>query len=67
MSYLKSLGIGAIWFSPIFASPMVDFGYDITNFRDIDSTYGSMDDFEDLLRKARRLGKYKTLHSFVIF
>lgn len=37
---------------------MVDFGYDISNFREIDPTFGSMEDFENLLRKAKKYGKF---------
>jgi alpha-glucosidase len=48
----KSLGIDAIWFSPIYPSPNKDFGYDISDYRDIDPRYGSLDDFKLLLREA---------------
>ena len=48
----KSLGIDAIWLSPIYPSPNKDFGYDISDYRDIDPLYGSMDDFKVLLREA---------------
>lgn len=57
LPYLKSLGIGVIWLSPILKSPMVDFGYDVSNFREIDPTFGAMDDFDNLVRRARKLGK----------
>lgn len=57
LPYIKSLGIGAIWFSPIFASPMVDFGYDVSDYRKIDPIYGSMRDFELVLRRAHKLGR----------
>ena len=49
-------GIGAIWLSPIYQSPMVDFGYDISNFREIDSRFGTLTDFTDLTKKAKSLG-----------
>jgi len=48
----KSLGIDAIWFSPIYPSPNRDFGYDISDYRNIDPRYGNMDDFKVLLREA---------------
>lgn len=57
LPYLKSLGIGVVWLSPILKSPMVDFGYDVSNFREIDPTFGTMDDFDNLVRRARKLGK----------
>lgn len=60
LSYLKgdanSLGIDAIWLSPIFTSPMRDFGYDISNYTDIDPTFGTLRDFDDLVQRAHELG-----------
>ncbi|XKL60499.1 hypothetical protein PGB90_007556 [Kerria lacca] len=64
LSYIKNLGVGAIWLSPIYSSPMVDFGYDISNYREIDPIFGSMEDFEDLLKSARKHG-IKVLLDFV--
>ncbi|HTP59757.1 MAG TPA: alpha-glucosidase, partial [Spirochaetia bacterium] len=50
----SSLGIDGIWFSPFFRSPMRDFGYDISDYRDIDPIFGTLDDFKELLREAHR-------------
>ncbi|MBI2326739.1 alpha-glucosidase C-terminal domain-containing protein [Candidatus Curtissbacteria bacterium] len=50
----KSLGIGAIWLSPIYKSPMVDFGYDISDYMDIDSQYGSLETFNKLIKEAHK-------------
>lgn len=50
----KSLGIGAIWLSPIYRSPMVDFGYDISDYRDIDPVYGDLETFDNLIRKVHK-------------
>lgn len=47
-----SLGIDAIWFSPIFASPMADMGYDVSDYCDIDPLFGTIDDFKELVEKA---------------
>jgi alpha-glucosidase len=47
--YLVQLGIKAIWLSPIYESPMKDYGYDIVNYRAIDPSYGTMEDFKELL------------------
>ncbi|XP_055847890.1 maltase 2 isoform X2 [Episyrphus balteatus] len=55
LSHLSSSGIKATWLSPIFQSPMIDFGYDISNFTDIHEEYGTMEDFEDLVAEAKRL------------
>lgn len=54
--HFKETGIGAIWLSPIFQSPMVDFGYDISDFTNIDSTFGTLDDFVSLQNKLKSLG-----------
>ncbi|KAJ2953901.1 hypothetical protein O0L34_g1531 [Tuta absoluta] len=56
LEYLKELGVGATWLSPIFKSPMYDFGYDIADFYDIQDEYGSMEDFDNLMAKANELG-----------
>uniref|UniRef100_A0A1L8DR17 alpha-glucosidase n=1 Tax=Nyssomyia neivai TaxID=330878 RepID=A0A1L8DR17_9DIPT len=55
LPYLKYLGIDAFWMSPIFKSPMADFGYDIADFYDIQPEYGTMADFERLLKTAHDL------------
>ncbi|GAB0093827.1 Maltase A3 [Sergentomyia squamirostris] len=62
--YLKYLGIDAIWLSPIFKSPMADFGYDISDFYDIQPEYGTMADFEALLSASHKCG-IKVLLDFV--
>ena len=53
---MKELGIGAIWLSPIYRSPMADFGYDISDFKDIDPIFGNLTDFDNLQRRAEELG-----------
>ncbi|MFT2008043.1 alpha-amylase family glycosyl hydrolase [Pontibacter sp. 13R65] len=52
LDYLKWLGINAIWVSPIFSSPMADFGYDISNYQDIHPLFGTMEDFDRLLAEV---------------
>ncbi|XP_030383381.1 maltase 2-like isoform X2 [Scaptodrosophila lebanonensis] len=56
LPYLAETGIKATWLSPIFASPMVDFGYDISDYRSIQPEYGTMADFEELVATAYGLG-----------
>ena len=56
LSYLVELGVGAIWLSPIFPSPMADFGYDISDYTDIDPLFGTLDDFDALLAAAHARG-----------
>jgi len=54
LDYLVELGIDAIWLSPIFTSPDVDFGYDTSDYMGIDSKFGTMADFDNLLREAHQ-------------
>lgn len=56
LEYIKNLGVDIIWISPIFKSPMDDNGYDISDYQDIDSKFGTMEDFESLINKANNLG-----------
>ena len=53
---LASLGIDAIWFSPFFKSPQKDAGYDVADYKTIDPLFGTNQDFDDLLAKAKTLG-----------
>ncbi|KAK9308582.1 hypothetical protein QLX08_001445 [Tetragonisca angustula] len=52
LDHFAETNVQAIWLSPILRSPMVDFGYDISNFREIEPIFGTMKDFEDLLKAA---------------
>ncbi|GBR52434.1 alpha amylase [Neokomagataea thailandica NBRC 106555] len=54
LDYLKSLGITAIWITPFYPSPGVDFGYDISNCEDVDPLYGNLKDFDNLLAEAKK-------------
>jgi alpha-glucosidase len=54
IDYIKSLGVDAIWISPFFKSPMRDFGYDISDYRDIDPLFGNLDDFDELIAQAHQ-------------
>ncbi|MDI3563894.1 alpha-amylase family glycosyl hydrolase [Bradyrhizobium sp. Arg816] len=56
LPYVKSLGVDAIWLSPIFPSPMADFGYDISDYTGIDPLFGTMEDFDALLAAAHDNG-----------
>jgi alpha-glucosidase len=56
LPHLVELGVDALWISPIFASPMADFGYDISDYCAIDPLFGSMDDFDALLEAAHAHG-----------
>ena len=54
MGYLQHLGVDAIWISPMYPSPQVDFGYDISNYENIDPQYGTLADFDRLLAEAKQ-------------
>ncbi len=54
LDYLKVLGVDAIWLSPIYPSPQVDFGYDISNYEAIDPQYGTLKDFDHLVAEAKK-------------
>jgi alpha-glucosidase len=56
LDYLVDLGVDAIWISPIFPSPMADFGYDVANYCGIDSIFGTMADFDHLLEQSHARG-----------
>ena len=56
LDYLASLGVDAIWLSPVYSSPMVDAGYDIADYKNIDKEYGTMEDFRCLMAEAHKRG-----------
>ncbi|MET0941559.1 MAG: alpha-glucosidase [Mesorhizobium sp.] len=56
LPYIASLGADAIWISPFFKSPMKDFGYDVSDYCDVDPMFGTLADFDALVAEAHRLG-----------
>ncbi|MCZ8543532.1 alpha-glucosidase family protein [Mesorhizobium qingshengii] len=56
LPYIAALGADAIWISPFFKSPMKDFGYDVTDYCDVDPMFGTLADFDALTAEAHRLG-----------
>ncbi|XP_039295760.1 maltase 2 [Nilaparvata lugens] len=64
LDHLKDTDIGTFWMSPIFKSPMADLGYDIANYTNVDPIFGTIQDFKDLMRKAKKKG-LKVLNDFV--
>jgi alpha-glucosidase len=54
LDHVSSLGAGAIWISPFYPSPMADFGYDVSDYTDVDPVFGTLDDFDELLADAHR-------------
>ncbi|XP_038071631.1 maltase A3-like [Patiria miniata] len=64
LEYFNDIGVGTVWLSPVYKSPMADFGYDVADFKDIDPIFGTMADFDALIAKAHRLG-LKLMMDFV--
>ncbi len=56
LAYVASLGVDAVWLSPVFPSPMADFGYDVADHCGVDPLFGDMADFDRLVAEAHRLG-----------
>lgn len=56
LDYLRWLGVNALWISPFYPSPMADFGYDITEYCDVDERFGTLDDFDRLVNDAHANG-----------
>jgi len=56
LDYLKALGVDAIWITPCFPSPQVDFGYDVSDYENIDPTYGTLADFDRLVAEGKKRG-----------
>ena len=56
LNYLKELGIGIIWLSPVYKSPNEDNGYDISDYKDINPEYGTLDDMDSLIKEASARG-----------
>jgi alpha-glucosidase len=65
LEYLKALGVDAIWIAPCFPSPQVDFGYDVSDYENIDKMYGTLDDFDRLEKLGEQHG-IKIILDFVV-
>ncbi len=65
LPYIKSLGVDGIWFSPIYPSPNADYGYDISDYRNIHPDYGDLEQFKRVLGRAHELG-LKVLMDLVV-
>ena len=65
LDYLRDLGVDAIWVTPFYPSPQVDFGYDVSDYEDVDPQFGTLADFDRLVREAHRR-KIKVVIDFVL-
>jgi alpha-glucosidase len=54
MTYLRDLGVDAIWITPCFPSPQIDFGYDVSDYENIDPIYGSLADFDRMVAEGKK-------------
>ena len=54
IGYLREINVDAVWLSPFYPSPDRDFGYDVSNYTDVDSQFGTMDDFDELLKEMHK-------------
>ena len=61
LDYLAELGVDFLWITPFFKSPQNDNGYDVKNYYEIDSAYGTMEDLEELIEKAKDRNVYLML------
>lgn len=64
LDHVKDAGVDALWLSPVMSSPQVDAGYDISNFTDIHYEYGTLEDFDQMVARAKELG-LKVILDFV--
>ena len=58
LDYLKNLGVDIIWLSPIYCSPLADQGYDISDYKNIDPRFGTMEDMDEFLKEAKARNMY---------
>ena len=56
LDHFEYLGVEAVWLSPIYRSPMVDFGYDVSHYTEVDPAFDTMADFESFIAAAQRKG-----------
>lgn len=56
LPHIARLGVDAVWLTPFFRSPMKDYGYDVSDYRDVDPLFGTLDDFRELVARAHELG-----------
>jgi alpha-glucosidase len=61
LDHLEWLGIDGVWLSPIFRSPMADFGYDVVDYRDVDPLFGTLEDLDALVEDVHRRGMHLLL------
>lgn len=58
IEYIRDLGVTAVWLSPIYKSPQKDFGYDVSDYKQVDQLYGTNQDLLDLIAGLKSVGEY---------
>ena len=58
LDYFAYLNVETVWLSPIYPSPFADFGYDVSDYVDIDPLFGTMDDFDELVEELHKRGNF---------
>jgi len=61
LDYIKGLHVETIWLGAFYKSPLEDYGYDVSDYRDVDGRYGSLEDFDGLLEQIHAEGKYSDI------
>ncbi len=56
LDHFEYLGVEAIWLSPVYTSPFVDHGYDVSDYKDIDPLFGTLEDFDQLMMEVHKKG-----------
>lgn len=67
LDYLVDLGIDCVWITPVYPSPMDDFGYDLTDYEDIEPLFGTLQDFDDLVKEIHKKGLLWLFSDMVFF
>lgn len=57
LDHLVDLGVETVWITPFFKSSMLDMGYDVENYTAIETTYGTMNDFDELMKELKKRGE----------
>src|SRR5918996_1613180 len=65
LDYLKELGVDAVWITPFYPSPQVDFGYDVSDYENVDPQFGTLADFDRLIKEAHKR-KIRVVIDFVL-